>query len=84
MKQTEEHKKRKLQIGDLVALLPGPNWLQGIMVSSDKKGIVIAHEHAGFHRNYLVKWFDGSDQWVYARDVEVLSKCVDNCLTNND
>ena len=54
------------------------------MVSSDKKGIVIAHEHAGFHRNYLVNWVDGSDQWVYARDVEVLSKCVDNCLTNND
>lgn len=84
MKQTKQQKKRKLHIGDLVALLPGPNWLQGIMESSDKKGIVIALEKAGFHRNYLVRWFDGSEQWVYARDVEVLSKSVDNSLTNND
>ena len=63
-----------MKVGDLVKLYGGPDWLKGIMKPSKKKGIVVSpatgpHGVWGYH----VKWFDGTEGWVFERDLEVIS-----------
>ena len=63
-----------MQVGDLVKLHGGPDWLQGIMKPPKKTGIVVGTERDGeWQRGYHVKWFDGTEGWVFHRDVEVIS-----------
>ena len=63
-----------MKVGDLVKLLGGPDWLKGILKVPKKKGIVVTPATLinGYQR-YQIKWFDGTEGWVYPRDVEVIS-----------
>jgi hypothetical protein len=63
-----------VKVGDLVKLYGGPDWLQGILKPPNKKGIVVgAVSGPRGDQGYHVKWFDGTEGWVYPRDVEVIS-----------
>ena len=63
-----------MKVGDLVKLHGGPDWLKGILKVPKKKGIVVSPATSinGYQR-YHVKWFDGTEGWVYPGDVEVIS-----------